>query len=118
MSQAPLFSRINITSDEINALPLHAFDGSVNVIQDKDDLPYVFEDLELVFCKKYERKVAQGNTFSWDGKLWIINGNKRYDYRILNVNAHLDGSTSFDIMGKVVTASIFEKAKKLGAKAG
>lgn len=45
MSQAPLFSRINITSDEINALPLHAFDGTVNVIQDKDDLPYVFEEI-------------------------------------------------------------------------
>lgn len=45
MSQAPLFSRINITSDEINALPLHAFDGKINVIQDKDDLPYAFEEI-------------------------------------------------------------------------
>jgi transposase InsO family protein len=86
-------------------------------VEEKAYLPYVFEDLELVFCKKYERKVAQGNTFSWDGKLWIINGNRRYDYRILNVNAHLDGTTSFDIMGKVVTASIFEKAKNADRKA-
>lgn len=45
MSKAPLFSRINITNDEINALPLHAFDGTVNVIQDKNELPYVFEEI-------------------------------------------------------------------------
>lgn len=45
MSQAPLFSRINITNDEINALPLHAFDGTVNVIQDKNELPHIFEEI-------------------------------------------------------------------------
>ena len=45
MSQAPLFSRINITNEEINALPLHAFDGTVNVIQDKDELPHVFKEV-------------------------------------------------------------------------
>jgi len=45
MSQAPIFSRINITNDEINALPLHSFDGTVNVIQDKNELPYVFEEI-------------------------------------------------------------------------
>jgi len=45
MSQLPSFSRVNITNDEINALPLHAFDGTVNVIQDKDDLPHVFKEV-------------------------------------------------------------------------
>ncbi len=45
MSQAPLFSRINITNDEINALPLHAFDGTVNVIQDTDELAHVFHEI-------------------------------------------------------------------------
>lgn len=44
MSQ-PSFSRVNITNDEINALPLHAFRGKVNVIQDKDDLPHVFKEI-------------------------------------------------------------------------
>jgi ribonuclease D len=39
------FSRINISNDEINALPLHAFDGKVKVIQDKDDLPHVFKEI-------------------------------------------------------------------------
>lgn len=41
----PSFSRINISNDEINALPLHAFDGKVNVIQDKDQLPGVFKEI-------------------------------------------------------------------------
>jgi ribonuclease D len=41
----PSFSRINISNDEINALPLHAFDGKVKVIQDKDELPNVFKEI-------------------------------------------------------------------------
>jgi ribonuclease D len=45
MSKAPLFSRINITNDEINALPLHAFDGTINVIQDRDELPAIFNEI-------------------------------------------------------------------------
>lgn len=45
MSQAPLFSRINITNEEINALPLRAFDGVINVIQDKDELPHAFKEI-------------------------------------------------------------------------
>lgn len=45
MSQSPIFSRINITNDEINALPLHAFDGTVNVIQDIDELPNVVKEI-------------------------------------------------------------------------
>lgn len=45
MSRSPSFSKFNITNDEINALPLHAFDGTVNVIQDKDELPYVFREI-------------------------------------------------------------------------
>jgi ribonuclease D len=45
MSQLPSFSRINITNDEINALPLHAFDGTINVIQDKEELSHVFKEV-------------------------------------------------------------------------
>jgi ribonuclease D len=45
MSQSPSFSKLNITNDEINALPLHAFDGTVNVITDKEDLPSVFKQI-------------------------------------------------------------------------
>lgn len=86
--------------------------------EEKAYLPYVFEDLDLVFCKKFERKIGQGNTFSWEGKLWVIDGATRYDKRIVNINAHLDGSTSLDIMGKRVTASKTEKDYRLFKKAG
>jgi ribonuclease D len=37
--------KLTITNDEINALPLHAFDGTVNVIQDKEQLPHVFKEI-------------------------------------------------------------------------
>ena len=39
------FSRSNITNEEINALPLHSFDGKVKVIQNKEDLPLVFKEV-------------------------------------------------------------------------
>ncbi|MBY0413751.1 MAG: ISNCY family transposase [Bdellovibrionales bacterium] len=86
--------------------------------EEKAYLPYVFEDLDLVFCKKFYRKIGKNNTFSWEGKLWIIDGNSRYDNRIVNVNAHLDGSMSFDIMGKIVTAKKTEKDYRFFKKAG
>jgi len=41
----PSFSKSSITSDEINALPLHAFSGTVTVIQDKDELPHAFREI-------------------------------------------------------------------------
>ncbi len=44
-SPAPSFPRLNITSDEINALPLSAFDGNVTVIQDKESLPHAFAEI-------------------------------------------------------------------------
>jgi ribonuclease D len=39
------FPRINISNEEINALPLHAFTGKVSVVQDKDELPDVFKEV-------------------------------------------------------------------------
>jgi ribonuclease D len=45
MNTAPDFSKVNITNDEINALPLHAFGGIVNVIQDREALPVVFKEI-------------------------------------------------------------------------
>ena len=45
MSHQSSFSKINITNEEINALPLHAFDGTINVIQDKEELPHVFKEV-------------------------------------------------------------------------
>jgi ribonuclease D len=45
MNRVPIFSRVSITNDEINALPLHAFDGTIRVIQDREALPQVFKEI-------------------------------------------------------------------------
>jgi len=45
MSQSPSFSKSSITNEEINALPLYAFAGTVNVIQDKEELPSVVKEV-------------------------------------------------------------------------
>jgi ribonuclease D len=66
----PPFSRTNISHDEINALPLGAFDGKVTVIADHSDLREAFRELEdspvvgfdtetkPVFVKGQKHKVA------------------------------------------------------------
>jgi transposase-like protein len=65
-------------------------------------LPNVFGDLDLVFCRKEQRKIMNGNYFSYEGKHWLITENHNYNHRLVNINTHLDRSRSFDIMGKVV----------------
>src|ERR1700755_3050006 len=45
MSKSPSFSKSNITNEEINALPLHAFAGTINVIHDEEELPHVFKEI-------------------------------------------------------------------------
>lgn len=44
--QAPLFSRLTITNEDVNALPLRAFNGKVVVVSDPDSVPSVFRELE------------------------------------------------------------------------
>lgn len=68
-------------------------------------LPNVFGDLDLIFCRKEQRKVVNGNVFSFDSHHWVIDEKWNYNHRIVNVNTHLDGTRSFDIMGKVVKVS-------------
>lgn len=65
-------------------------------------LPNVFGDLELAFCKKEQRKILSGNIFSYKGHHWIVDEKSCYQHRLVNINTHLDGSESFDIMGRIV----------------
>jgi len=37
--------KLSITNDEINALPLHAFAGRINVIDDAEELPSAFKEI-------------------------------------------------------------------------
>lgn len=65
-------------------------------------LPNVFGDLDLVFCRKEKRKINKAQVFSYQGKDWIVEEKTNHAHRLVNINTHLDGSRSFDIMGKVV----------------
>lgn len=62
--------------------------------------PNVFEDLDLIFCRKEQRKIQSGNVFSYQGYNWIVNENFNHQHRLVNINTHLDGSQSFDILGR------------------
>lgn len=64
--------------------------------------PNVFGDLDLMFCHKVQRKVGVGNVFSWKGHDMIIDENNNHSHRLVNINTHIDGQVSFDIMGRLV----------------
>jgi uncharacterized protein (DUF2267 family) len=61
-------------------------------------------DLEMIFCKKESRKIGGGNTFGYKSYVWVVDEKFNYTNRKLNINTHLDGSITFDIMGRKVTA--------------
>lgn len=60
----------------------------------------IFGNLDMIFCKKIQRKIMSGNVFSWENVTWYINESKDYSGREVNINTHLNGVTSFDIMGR------------------
>lgn len=62
--------------------------------------PNIFEDLDLIFCRKEQRKVQCGNVFSYQGFSWVVNENFNHQHRVVNINTHLDGTQSFDILGR------------------
>lgn len=66
----------------------------------------VFGNLEIIFCKKIRRKVMSGNVFSWENVTWILDEKKCFYGREININIHLNGSYSFDIMGNKVQCRI------------
>lgn len=72
----------------------------------------VFGDLDIIFCKKIRRKIMVGNIFSWENVTWVLDTKKCFYGREININTHLNGSYSFDIMGRKVQCSI-SKRKRL-----
>ncbi|MGH1469519.1 MAG: ISNCY family transposase [Bdellovibrionales bacterium] len=78
---------------------------------DKSYRKNVFGDLDIIFCKKIRRKIMVGNVFSWDNITWIIDEKSCYYGREININVHLDGSYSFDIMGRKVVCRVSKKKK-------
>lgn len=64
----------------------------------------VFGNLDLIFCKKEKRKIGVGNVFSYENVTWVIDSKSCYRGRVVNINTHLDGSQSFDILGRKLKA--------------
>lgn len=62
----------------------------------------VFGRTELILCKKERRKIGVGNVFSYESVTWLIDEKRCYRGREVNINTHVDGRQSFDIMGKEI----------------
>jgi hypothetical protein len=70
-------------------------------------------EIDNILCRKITRKVTAGNTFSYEANGYKINGAIDYRFRTVNINTHIDGSISFDIMNKKVSVDVIEKELKM-----
>lgn len=61
------------------------------------------ENLDTIFCRKIRRKINMSNSFSFGSEIFVINGNQNFKFRSININTHVDGTTSYDICSKSVT---------------
>lgn len=85
------------------------FNKQFSVKAEDDEPAYrvnVFGKLERIFCRKEKRKVGVGNVFSWNNVTWVINEKNCYRGREVNINTHIEGHYSFDIMGREVKAKV------------
>lgn len=71
----------------------------------------VFGNLDIIFCKKIQRKIMGGNVFSWENVTWAVDDKKSFSGREININIHLDGSYSFDIMGRKVQCKVVARKR-------
>jgi len=76
--------------------------GVVSIDEEKAYRKNVFGRLDLIICKKERRKINVGNIFSYDSVTWMIDEKRCYRGREVNINTHVDGRQSFDIMGKEI----------------
>lgn len=101
------------TMEEANAFLKDHFIPSYNLqfsVEAEDSVSAfrknVFGNLDLIFCKKIRRKIMNGNVFSWDNVTWVIDDVRSYSGREININTHLNGSYSFDIMGRKIPCKV------------
>lgn len=66
------------------------------------------KNLDNVFCIKEKRKVTTGNTFSWNSQVYIIQGERNYRFRTININTHYGDNVSYDILGKPVQVEAYK----------
>lgn len=72
----------------------------------------VFGKLDLIFCKKERRKIGVGNVFSYNNIIWVIDEKRCYRGREVNINTHIEGNQSFDIMGRKIRVKIYKNQRK------
>lgn len=60
------------------------------------------ENLENIFCRKMNRKISMANSFSLKGETYIVDELENYRFRTVNINTHIDNSTSYDICGRSI----------------
>lgn len=72
----------------------------------------VFGDLDRIFCRKIKRNIGTSNEFSWENVVWKLKTKLNYRSRNININLHIDGDYSFDIMGKKVQAKVHMQKRR------
>lgn len=71
----------------------------------------VFGRLDIIFCRKERRKIGVGNVFSYNGVTWLIDEKRCYRGREVNINTHVEGHQSFDIIGKEIKPKVFKSTR-------
>jgi hypothetical protein len=64
--------------------------------------PNEVSNLDLVFCRKAKRKITSAESFSFEAETYILDEDLKYKFRSININTHINGSQSFDIVGRPV----------------
>lgn len=84
---------------------IERFNKQFSVRPEDDHKAYrrnVFGKTDFILCKKERRKIGAGNVFSFESVTWLIDTKRCYRGREVNINTHVDGSQSFDIMGRQI----------------
>jgi hypothetical protein len=61
-------------------------------------------ELDLIFCKKERRKIGQAENFSYGGETYVLQEENKFKFRTVNINTHIDGNISYDILVRPVKA--------------
>ncbi len=102
-------TEINVANDFLKNKFIPAYNLQFSVPAEDSEKAYrknVFGNLDLIFCKKITRKIMSGNVFSWENVTWVIDKIADYNGREVNINTHIDGSYSFDIMGRKIDCKV------------
>jgi hypothetical protein len=110
------------TIEEANEFLKHyivRFNEQFSVSPLEEDKAYrknVFGRLELILCRKERRKINIGNIFSYENVTWLVDDKRCFRGREVNINTHIDGRQSFDIMGKEIHPRPVKSARFNGHK--